>query len=499
MHSLHSVKNAFRMHPLLKPRTKNQDSPRTPEQILEFPNQNQEPRTTISPGLLNKSWNFRTKTKNQEPRFPQDSWTNLGISEPKPRTKIPQRLLSKSWFLALGFKSKIPKELGKERILKAFLQLRCHLFRSVCLTSFLAFCFQPPTHPLHPLFLSWHSLLTTSTSRELWSCKTGWLWWPWASRMNQASRVQWRGHLHRRCWTRLRQEPWWHIPTRQPLQKKDVTTMMGTIQRQLRLQPGGSGGWNEEAQRRLETLLANPKRSAQQLALEDRKPEDKMPEDKKSSSDSWSYIHHRGLEGHGGRSQSSSALGAVVRHCPTWSAQGLTPAPIAAQNIRQTSTRARSHQKAGVEPSGQQAPQGPSYHSPYWRSQVLQGQDAKRSPWHCASLQETSQSQRKMDVAKAVLCQTGLAQGSLHWPPYQDQRWHTDHWSRVAFPQGAHHFEPERDSRFTTAACQDQKCSVRVLAQEQWSLARLRFSLLLAYGQNGSIVRQDDSAGDVQL
>jgi hypothetical protein len=75
-------------------------------------------------------------------------------------------------------------------------------------------------------------------------------------------------------------------PTRQPVQKKDVTTMMGTLQRQLRLQPGGSGGWNEEAQRRLETLLANPKRSAQQLALEDRKPEDKMPEDKKSSSDS---------------------------------------------------------------------------------------------------------------------------------------------------------------------------------------------------------------------
>ena len=40
-----------------KPRTKNQDSPRTPEQILEFPNQNQEPRTKI----------------------PQDSWANLGF------------------------------------------------------------------------------------------------------------------------------------------------------------------------------------------------------------------------------------------------------------------------------------------------------------------------------------------------------------------------------------------------------------------------------------
>ena len=36
-------------------KTKNQDSPRTPEQILEFPNQNQEPRTKI----------------------PKDSWANL--------------------------------------------------------------------------------------------------------------------------------------------------------------------------------------------------------------------------------------------------------------------------------------------------------------------------------------------------------------------------------------------------------------------------------------
>ena len=38
------IQNAF------SAKTKNQDSPRTPEQILEFPNQN------------------------QEPRFPQDSW-----------------------------------------------------------------------------------------------------------------------------------------------------------------------------------------------------------------------------------------------------------------------------------------------------------------------------------------------------------------------------------------------------------------------------------------
>ena len=75
-------------------------------------------------------------------------------------------------------------------------------------------------------------------------------------------------------------------PTRQPLQKKDVTTMMGTIQRQLRLQPGGDGGWNEEAQRRLENLLANPKRTGKQLALEDKKSEGKMPASESSSSDS---------------------------------------------------------------------------------------------------------------------------------------------------------------------------------------------------------------------
>ena len=61
---------------------------------------------------------------------------------------------------------------------------------------------------------------------------------------------------------------------------------MGTIQRQLRLQPGGDGGWNEEAQRRLENLLANPKRTGKQLALEDKKSEGKMPASESSSSDS---------------------------------------------------------------------------------------------------------------------------------------------------------------------------------------------------------------------
>ena len=112
MHSLHSGKNAFRMHSLLKPRTKicpgllnkslnfrtrtkNQDSPKTPEQILEFPNQNQEPRTKIPQRLLSKSWFLVLKSK-----IPQNQ---------EPRTKIPQRLLSKSWFLVLVFKSKIPQ------------------------------------------------------------------------------------------------------------------------------------------------------------------------------------------------------------------------------------------------------------------------------------------------------------------------------------------------------------------------------------------------------
>ena len=189
MHSLHSrkdcIQNAFS--------AKTQNSPKTPEQILvrtktknqelRFPqdswanlgsNQNQEPRTKIPPGLLSKSWFepkprtknqdsprtpeqilVRTKTKNQEPRFAQESWGNLGswfgsnqdlLRSPggilvlgswfwflvlrlkskipkrldkecilnaflQPRTKIPQRLLSKSWFLVLGFKSKIPQRL----------------------------------------------------------------------------------------------------------------------------------------------------------------------------------------------------------------------------------------------------------------------------------------------------------------------------------------------------------------------------------------------------
>ena len=110
------IKNAF------SAKTKNQDSPRTPEQILEFPNQNQEPRTKIPPGLLNKRWNFQTKTKNQEPRFPQDPWTNVGISKPKPRPKnqdspkTPEQILDLgSWFLVLNLRfpkdSKTPEQI----------------------------------------------------------------------------------------------------------------------------------------------------------------------------------------------------------------------------------------------------------------------------------------------------------------------------------------------------------------------------------------------------
>ena len=63
--------------------------------------------------------------------------------------------------------------------------------------------------------------------------------------------------------------------SRQPLGKKDLTTMMGTIQRQLRLRPGGDGEWTADAQQRLENLLANLKRKAAttaQLAMEDKKP-----------------------------------------------------------------------------------------------------------------------------------------------------------------------------------------------------------------------------------
>ena len=73
------IKNAF------SAKTKNQDSLRTPEQILEFPNQNQEPRT-----------------KNQDsPRTPEQT-LEFPNQNQEPRTTIPQRLLSKSWILVLG-------------------------------------------------------------------------------------------------------------------------------------------------------------------------------------------------------------------------------------------------------------------------------------------------------------------------------------------------------------------------------------------------------------
>ena len=83
--------------------------------------------------------------------------------------------------------------------------------------------------------------------------------------------------------------------SRHPVAKRDLTTMMGTIQRQLRLRPGGDGEWSADAQQRLENLLANPKRSTAtvQLALEDVKPssssstlEEKKPASSSSTSDS---------------------------------------------------------------------------------------------------------------------------------------------------------------------------------------------------------------------
>ena len=63
------IQNAF------SAKTKNQDSPETPEQILvRTKTKNQEPRFPRTPEQIL----VPTKTKNQEPRFPQDSWANLG-------------------------------------------------------------------------------------------------------------------------------------------------------------------------------------------------------------------------------------------------------------------------------------------------------------------------------------------------------------------------------------------------------------------------------------
>ena len=149
MHSLHSGKNAFRMHSLLKPRTKNQDFPKTPEQILvrtktknqeqRFPranlgsNQNQEPRTKIPPGLLSKSW-FEPKPRTKiPPRLLSKSWCEPRTKNQESRTKICSGVLGESWFLVLnlGF-PKAPEQIldlrsGKECILNAFMWKCIHL------------------------------------------------------------------------------------------------------------------------------------------------------------------------------------------------------------------------------------------------------------------------------------------------------------------------------------------------------------------------------------
>ena len=77
--------------------------------------------------------------------------------------------------------------------------------------------------------------------------------------------------------------------SRHPLGKKDLTTMMGTMQRQLRLRAGGDGEWNADAQQRLANRLANPKRNGAKttpLALEDKKPSSSSSTSDSSSSDS---------------------------------------------------------------------------------------------------------------------------------------------------------------------------------------------------------------------
>ena len=99
------------MHSLLKPRTKNPDSPRTPQQILEFPNQNQEARTKIPQRLLSKSWFLVLGFKSKIPQ------------KQEPRTKIPQRLLSKSWFLVLNLRFPKSKLTGNHPYLANYFRL----------------------------------------------------------------------------------------------------------------------------------------------------------------------------------------------------------------------------------------------------------------------------------------------------------------------------------------------------------------------------------------
>ena len=57
--------------------------------------------------------------------------------------------------------------------------------------------------------------------------------------------------------------------SRLPLTKTSLTNIMGAIQRQLLLQPGASGVWNQECLDRLEALLSKPHGKAKVLAIED--------------------------------------------------------------------------------------------------------------------------------------------------------------------------------------------------------------------------------------
>ena len=82
------IQNAF------SAKTKNQDFPKFPEQILvRTKPKNQEPR------FPQDSWANLGSNQNQEPRFPQDSWANLGFGSNQDLLRSPGGILVLgSWF-----------------------------------------------------------------------------------------------------------------------------------------------------------------------------------------------------------------------------------------------------------------------------------------------------------------------------------------------------------------------------------------------------------------
>jgi hypothetical protein len=81
-------------------------------------------------------------------------------------------------------------------------------------------------------------------------------------------------------------------PTRQPLTKKMLTNAMCNVQSMLLLPGGANGGWSQQAQERLEKLLAKPlvSKPSKPLPIEDAAPllaiEDEKQDADDSSSDS---------------------------------------------------------------------------------------------------------------------------------------------------------------------------------------------------------------------